>query len=331
MDDASSVFGLIKNKIVLATKEDIISMYATSKIDHQTNAAKYYQAMELRRKLNWGSLKISRAINMPEGAVHYWLQGFEPKSVKGIKELERMGLLPLEVSNSEPFIQFVRTFGLRFADGCVYEQKRNNSFTGYLCFGDKQDAIKFTGDCQKAWKIDLPSHFGSKAYYVYLPASLVRLMILVGSPVGAKTLQSFNLPRWIFNLPDNLKFEFLGGIFSGDGEVPRLKHSGTASESLKLSFNSEKSIAKDFSRNFMWDLWELINMLGIKATRPTVMKNQPRLSKDGITTYPIVIRILTKRSNMIYFLSNVNYCYNTKGKEAIKNVLVALKKNHVVS
>lgn len=318
---------LLKLKNTLATKEDVISMYSTSRINQQRNALKYYEAMELRRKLGWGSLRISRTIGMPLGAVHHWLRDYEPRSVKGVKELENIGLLPLRISNSKPFIQFVRTFGLRFADGCIYEQKRNNSFTGYVCFGDKEDATKFIDDCKSAWNIELIPHFSSNAYYIYLPASLVRLMIIVGSPVGDKTLQSFNLPKWIFQLPNNLKFAFLDGIFSGDGEVPRLKKSGLASESLKISLSSEKSVADDFSKSFMLDLWKLIDSLSIKASKPTVMSNQPRIAKDGTTTYPIHIRILTERENMIKFLSNVKYHYNTKGNQAVKKTLAALKKN----
>lgn len=313
------------NKI-LATRENVISMYSTSRINQQRNALKYYEAMELRKKFGFGSLRISRAINMPMPAVHYWLQGFEPKSVKGIKELENMNLLPLRTSNSKSFMQFVRTFGLRFADGCVYEQKRNNSFTGYVCFGDKSDADKFAYDCRKAWNINLISHFGSKAYYIYLPASLVRLMIVTGSPVGDKTLQNFNLPKWILRLPDNLKFAFLDGIFSGDGEVPRLKKSGLASESLKISLSSEKSIAEKFSKSFMLDLWNMIASLGVKASKPKVMYNQARLGKDGITTYPVVIRILTERQNMMKFLNNVKYRYNAKGNKALIRALFALSK-----
>lgn len=314
----------LKNE--LATKEDVISMYSTSRINQQRNALKYYEAMELRKELGFGSLRISRAIDMPMAAVHYWLQGFEPKSVKGIKELENMGLLPLYISNSKSFLQFVRTFGLRLADGCIYEQRRNNSYTGYVCFGNKEDAIKFIEDCKNAWNIDLIPHFSSDAYYTYLPASLVRLMIIMGSPVGDKTLQSFNLPQWMFQLSDKLKFVFLDGIFSGDGRVPTLKVSGLALESLNISLSSEKSVVEEFSKSFMFDLWKLIGSLGIKASKPKIMYNQHRVAKDGTITYPVSIRILTEKQNMIKFLSNVKYRYNVKGNKSVKKSLAALKK-----
>ncbi len=309
---------------ILATKGDVLSMYSTSKVNQQRNALKYYEAMQLRKSLGYGAVRISRAIKMPMGAVHYWLQGFEPKSVKGIKELESMGLLPLEIQDSKAFRQFVRTFGYRLADGCIYEQKRNNSYTGYVCFGEIEDALQFSNDCKEAWGIELKSHFGTNAYYIYLPASLARLMILTGSPVGDKTRQVFRLPNWIFQLSDELKFEFIDGLFAGDGSVPRLKPSGLAAESLKLALSSEKSIAADFSRSFMLDLWNLLCNLGIKASKPKVMYNQPMTGKDGKTTHPTVIRILTQKDNMINFLNKVSYRYNAKGNRAVKKALEGL-------
>ena len=316
----------IKNNLTLATKEDVISMYSTSKVNQQRNALKYYEAMKLRKEFGHGSTKISKIIKMPKSAVHYWFQGFEPKSVKGVNELEAMGLLPLEVNSDKSFRQFVRTFGLRFADGCIYEQKRNNSYTGYLCFGRKENALKFIEDCKDAWDIKLIPYFGSNAYYVYLPASLVRLMIITGSPVGDKTSQIFNLPQWVSNLSNELKAEFLDGIFSGDGETPRLKPSGLASESLKISLSSEKTLAEKFAKCFMSDLWKLLTSLNINASKPVAKQTQPRIARDGTTTYPVVIRILTEKSNMIRFLNLITYRYSARGNEARKRVLEALRK-----
>ena len=70
-------------------------------------------------------MMISKIINMNEGTINYWLMGKSiPRSIKGIKELENMELLPLEISDSIQFKHFIRTLGLRYSDGCIYEQKR---------------------------------------------------------------------------------------------------------------------------------------------------------------------------------------------------------------
>jgi len=134
-------------------------------------------------------------------------------------------------------------------------------------------------------------------------------MLVIGSIDGNKTSQVFNLPKWIFDLSDFLKIEFLRGIFSGNGENPRLKSSGRAAESLKLSLSSHESIVEEFRDNFMKEVYELITGLGIKANYLKIMYNQPRISKEGRVTYPVVIRILTNKTNMINFLEYIKYTY----------------------
>jgi len=241
--------------------------------------------------------------------------------------IESMNLLPLEISDSIEFRHFMRTLGLRYADGCIYKQRNNNSYTFYLCFGDKIDALKFIEDSREAWNLELDVKYypEARAYYIYLPSSLARLMLTIGSIDGNKTGQVFNLPSWIFNLPDFLKIEFLKGIFSGDGDNPRLKSSGNAAESLRLSLSSHESIAKEFRDNFMKEVHNLIISLGIEATYPNVRYNQPRISKEGRVTYLVVIRILTNRKNMINFLENIEYTYCNRAIVKKDKVLKALK------
>lgn len=311
-------------KDILVRFEDVLKFYPIDRVHQQKNAFDYIRVRELREETGLGARKISKIINIPEGTVNHWLIGKNtPRSTKGIRQLEFMGLLPLKVSNLPSFRHFLRTLGLRYSDGCIYEQKRNNTLTFYICFGDRSDALKFVNDSKNCWNIDLEIHQGTNAYYIYLPASLARLMLAIGSIKGDKTTQNFELPKWIFNLSDNLKAEFLSGLFSGDADTPRLKSSGKALESLRISLSSEKSISKKFSESFMKDIFNLIISLGIKATPPSIRYNQPRVSKNGKVTYPISIRILTEKQNIIKFLENIKYTYRNK---AIKNTEIILSK-----
>ena len=311
-------------KDILVRFEDVLKFYPIDRIHQQKNALDYIKVKELRERTGFGARKISKIINVSEGTVNHWLIGKNtPRAVKGIKQLESMGLLPLKISDSRAFCHFLRTLGLRYSDGCIYEQKRNNTLTFYLCFGDKDDALKFVKDSKNCWDINLEIHQGTNAYYIYLPASLARLMLSVGSIKGDKTTQNFGLPKWILNLTDNLKAEFLSGLFSGDADTPRLKSSGRALESLRLSLSSEKSISKEFSESFMKDIFNLIISMGIKATSPSIKYNQPRVSKNGRVTYPIYIRILTERQNITRFLQKIKYTYRNK---AVKNTEIILNK-----
>lgn len=315
----------MKQNQILATKEDLLLHYSTNRINQQRNASKYWEAMSLRKERGYGAMKISRIIDMPMSAIAYWLQGNKPRSVKAIEQLEHAKLLPLKVSDSAAFRLFSKALGLRYADGCIYEQKRNNSYTTYICFGNKIDALNFCKDVDDAWSIKTKPYFSSRAYYVYLPASIGRLMMDAGSPIGEKTTAVFNLPAWIFDLSKKLRWDFIDGLFSGDACTPRLQRGGTCCCSLRLSLSSEKSIANDFCKAFMLDIWKLLEGLGIKASRPKVMWNQPRYSKNGKITFPVVIRILTRKDNMIRFLENCPYTYRAKARERIKSIVPILK------
>lgn len=254
-----------------------------------------------------------------------------PNSVNNVEELERLGLLPLENKDNKLFGLFVKILGFRYADGCIYYQRRNNSFTFALYLGKFKDAEKLCKDLYDAFGIRKEPKLNkkSKTYVVYLPASFARLCICTGSPVGDKTLQSFVLPRWIFNLSEDLKWEFLDGLFSGDGEAPRLKINSNSCESLKLSLSSDKRFVRTFTRQFMTDVWRLMDSLSIKASRPKIGWNSPRVGRDNSITYPVTIRVLTKKENMLRFLENVRYSYAFGASEKTKIAIDALKGENI--
>jgi hypothetical protein len=303
---------------ILVTESDLIGSYKTSSMRHKNNALKYNEAINLGKKHGWNARKISKEINMPCGAVDHWLRNSgKPKSIKGVEQLSAMGLMPLRLANTPQFIQFIRILAFRYGDGCLCEQKRNNSYTFYACMKDLNDASKLCQDTYDNLKIKLEPHKGTNAYYVYFPASLARLMVILGVPVGDTTKQTYRVPDWIFTLPENIRWEFIDVLFSNEGSKPRLKPGASCCESNRLSLSSEESLALDFCNGFMLDIWKIISDLGVNASRPRVMWNQPRISKDGATSYPITIRILTKKENLIKFFSSVKYMYcQYKGKEA---------------
>lgn len=150
-------------------------------------------------------------------------------------------------------------------------------------------------------------------------------MIYLGSPVGRKTSQPFKIPEWICGLSNKLKWEFLSGLFSGDGSAPRLKSSKNSSESLKLSLSAEKSIVLKFCEGFMLEIWNLLNELDIRASKPKIAWSTPRISKEKVVTYPITIRILTRKENMVKFLKKINYKYCNKDFKRANEVLDALQ------
>jgi len=250
-----------------------------------------------------------------------------PNCMNNVVDLEKLNLLPLFIENTKSFRLFVKILGFRYADSCIYNQKRNRSFTFALYFGKISDAKNLCKDFYNiiGIKKEPKLNKSSGTYVVYLPASFARLCICAGSPIGDKTLQSFPIPKWIFGLEDELKWEFLDGLFSGDGAAPRLKSNSNSCESLKLSLNSDERFVKKFAKQFMADTWKLIESLDVKASRPNIEWNSPTIGKDGSVTYPVTIRILTRKENMLRFLENVHYSYACGASEKTKLAINALK------
>ena len=254
-----------------------------------------------------------------------------PDSVNNVEELERLGLLPLENKDNKLFSLFVKILGFRYADGCIYYQRRNKSFTFALYLGKLKDAKILCDDFHDVFDIKKEPKLNknSRTYVVYLPVSFARLAVCAGSPIGDKTLQSFVLPRWIFDLPEDLKWEFLDGLFSGDGEAPKLKINSNSCESLKLSLSSDGRFVKKFSRQFMTDVWKLIESLGVNASKPKIEWNSPKIGKDGSITYPVNIRIFTRKENILRFLENVHYSYAFGASEKTNLAINALKGENI--
>jgi len=253
------------------------------------------------------------------------------KSIDNVVKLEKLSLLPLAVENTKSFRLFVRILGFRYADSCIYYQKRNKSFTFALYFGKIVDAENLCNDFYNTFGIkkEPMQNKISGTYVVYLPAFFARLCVCVGSPIGDKTLQSFKMPKWIFNLEDELKWKFLDGLYSGDGAAPKLKQNSNSCESLKLSLSSDGRFVKKFSRQFMTDVWKLIESLGVNASKPKIEWNSPKFGKDGSITYPVNIRIFTRKENILRFLENVHYSYAFGASEKTNLAINALKGENI--
>ena len=85
---------------------------------------------------------------------------------KGLEELEMAGLLPLKPSTNPTFLLFVKILGFRYADGCIYQQKRNNSFTFSLTMKDYVDAENICNEIYKIWNLELNPHKTENKYAI---------------------------------------------------------------------------------------------------------------------------------------------------------------------
>ena len=77
----------------------------------------------------------------------------------------------------------------------------------------------------------------------------------------------------------------------------------------------------------MNDVYNLIKNINIKATPPKIIYNQPRISKTGRVTYPVVIRILTEKKNILNFLEKIKYTYCNRAIKKSEIILQKFKEN----
>jgi len=311
------------------SKNNLINSYKDAE-----NIRLYYKVMQTRREISFGAWKIAKMLKVwgRRGTINQWINGYKkPKSIKGIENLEKLGLIPFIVTSTESFKLFVRIFGFRLSDGCIYEKRRSNSYTFALYFGILEDAEWICEDINRVWSINVkPNKFkGSEGYVVYLPSYLAKLYVLMGSPIGAKTLNLFDLPNWLLNLSNELKLEFIDGLFAGDGDAPRLKDGINSAESLSISFNSEKKLVELFCSKFMRKLKNMLNSLNIKTSEPKIEWNTPVISKDGKITYSVTLRILTQKENITKFLENINYRYCSRASKQRDFVLKGLRGENI--
>lgn len=309
----------------IVTEQDIFSMFPA---EHRHSAATYKTAIEIRQNYRWGARKIGRLLNVKEGGLNYWFIGLgKPRPIKAVEMLNEIKLIPLRISNSWEFLQFIRVLGLRYGDGCISHQRKNRSITCSFSFHDVLDAQLFCEDIRKAWRLNVKILPGPRAFYVFLPASMGRLLVCAGAPIGKMTKQLYRLPQWIFELALDLRWEFVDALFSADGSAPQLQSSGTCCKSFGISLNCEESLVQSFADGFMKDIWQLLRGLNVKASYPKIMWNQPHKSKNGDVTYPVKIRILTMKSNVLHFLQRISFRYCKRKAERARHVKEILEKN----
>src|SRR3989344_4940869 len=134
--------------MLLAKEEDILKLYSTNKVNHQKNASDYIK-VKLLSSQGFKISQIAKELNLTRSLVSHWISKSSsrtPKSIKGITKLKEIGFIPLMINNTRIFNHLVHTIGLRYADGCIYHQKRNNSYSFYLCFGEEIDAKSYVTD-----------------------------------------------------------------------------------------------------------------------------------------------------------------------------------------
>ena len=227
--------------------------------------------------------------------------------------LSNLKLIPLKSDHPKLHI-IARLIGALLTDGCI------SKFEAVFTVGCFEDAICINDDIERlGFKSNTPKKYTGKYigkeriinHKVFLTrkgGSFVRFMILLGSPVGRKTTQSFKLPEWIMNSSKMVKREFLGAFLGGDGPSPWYYPRKSRKSSFKITMTKllmHKAIPYvDAQMEYFREVSELFQefKIEIRQIKQTALKGS--VDKNVIS-----IHFKTSKDNIFRLCRNIGYRY----------------------
>ena len=249
---------------------------------------------------------------------------FNTKFSKVKKELELKNLLPLTSKNAN-LPRLIRLMGHLFGDGGIYLDRAENSLRYKIVFSGKKDELKeIRKDLEKLDFYISPvikstsesivesskgyNKIKGTSYQIRITnKSLALLFISLGVPVGDKSLSDYSIPKWLFELPNWLKKEFLRGYFGAELPKPRISFSRnhTTVSTPLLGVNKLESI--DIN-NFITSLKRLLYFFNIKITN--LLHNKKIYRKDGNVTIQYIISLSSDFKSIKSLYGNIGFAYS---------------------
>ncbi len=246
------------------------------------------------------------------------------KLIKIKNELELRGLLPL-TSRNKDLPRLIRLIGHLFGDGGIYLDRAENSLRYKIVFsGRKNELSEIRKDLEKLG-FNISDIIESKSesivesdkgfhrikgtsYQLRITnKSLALLFISLGVPVGDKALSDYTIPKWIYELPDWMKKEFLRGFFGSELSKPRMskKINNTTVGMPLFAISKLKSIRID---NFLGSFSKLLSYFDLKITN--VLPCGKCYRKDGNITTKYVISLSSDYNSIKILYGNIGFAYS---------------------
>jgi hypothetical protein len=295
----------------LANYGDIINTYESSQKDL---AYKYLKARKLRRK-GYKLVDISRFLNIPSQTIYGWnISKGNPYSLNCVKSLLNLDLLPLISQNTEKFKIILKLFAYILTDGNI-----SQSFANITICGELEDLESLSEDIIKNFPtarfsivskntrgiLEGRAINGVIDYLQINSVALGRLLYVLGAPKGDKVKQIINLPKWIFNLDDDLKKVFLGVLWSAEGSKPIRTTRGKYIGGYNLYFTMAKDIRlMKHHIKFLNQIRLLFKEFGIETTEVKLGTTKTK-RKDGIISQNCYFYIRSNYKNFIRFYEKI--------------------------
>jgi tRNA-splicing ligase RtcB len=241
-----------------------------------------------------------------------------------INYLYSKNLLPLRY-NSFQLPYLLKVMGYCFGDGLIYFSGKRKK--GTTCFyGSKEDLRKIKEDLAKigfeSGIYSRPRHHKIKTFYdtyefnreeTWIKASsnaLAVLLAALGTPVGNKCYQPYELPKWLFKACLWQKRLFLAALFGAELSSPHtMTGHGYNFYCPILSMNKiQHSI--DSGYRFLHGISRLLSEFGIAIHR--ISQRREYVNKQGVTSYRLRLMIVGTTDNLLNLYSKVGFEYNEK-------------------
>ncbi|MCD6508030.1 RtcB family protein [Candidatus Poribacteria bacterium] len=227
------------------------------------------------------------------------------------------GLVPLR--GSDPRIGTIaRLLGFAFGAGSLHLESGKRLILSFYGKGEELEEIR--KDLRKlgikpskiytrgrnlhtetAWGRTYEGESGSARIKI-TSGAFALFMHKLGMPVGKKTEQVYNVPRWIIRAPRWVKRNFLAGFFGANGSIPEFK------SYTPLPINLTQSKHADLEGNLLAFLGDIVDLLREFEVESIIY---PVKSLRGGVTYRLSI---VGEENIKRFLGLINYEYAIEKK-----------------
>lgn len=250
--------------------------------------------------------------------------------------LKSLGLLPIYSDNPKiPYL--IKIMGFVFGDGNIGPSKKTTKISFY---GKKADLelikkdIEFLGFDAKVYSRFRKHNIKTK-YKEYEferieefmhcnSSSLAVILTLLGTPVGNKAIQEYNVPSWIMNSTKWYKRLFLASLFGAEMSSPKTM-TGHPFNIYGPVFSISK---RDSSQgiNFVNQISMLLNEFEVRNALLKYDTNEV----NGTKSFRTRLMIYPDSKNLITFFSKVNYDYNAQKRKLANAAIIWLKQKEKI-
>ncbi|MDD5688131.1 MAG: intein-containing RctB family protein [Elusimicrobia bacterium] len=251
-----------------------------------------------------------------------------------MNQLKKRNLLPLKY-NSPQLPYLLKIMGYVFGDGNIhFVGKTGKGVTSF--YGEKENLEKIRDDifvfgyeCSKVYQRQR-NHKIKTLYKEYSfqtiesccmsrSSSLAILLILLGTPVGNKTLQNYSVPEWIFKATLWQKRLFLAAFFGAEMSSPKtLTKHGYNFYLPTVSMNKNENYL-DSGRTFLEQIAELLNEFDVETN--TISCRMEYIGKEKKKSHRFRLQLSNQYKTLINLYSKIGFEYNQK-RQFLANVAV---------